>query len=190
MDEPVFSEDKAPQRFVEKNIVLQERFQPPWIAKCIATTTAAAVGTSVVKSVGDGGARTVFKDFLRTVFNSVVLSRTSKIPWSVEVVVTDSREQFLRDLWTELALQNPTADVRQSLVSSVPGSFFQWVVGRKCSSNASAFSLVLFVGERKLSLLAEGEVYLSRYLFGHHTVSRAGTVDGCSFLLEPRRLRL
>ena len=42
--------------FCGEEHVFQER-QPPWIAKCSDTTTAAAVDTSIVKSVGDGHAR-------------------------------------------------------------------------------------------------------------------------------------
>ena len=42
-----------------------------------------------------------------------------------------------------------------------------------------------FVGVRRLSVLAEGGSYPSRYLFRYHTVSRTSTGgDGCCFFLS------
>ena len=59
---------------------------------------------------------------------------------------------------------------------------FSSEVARRCRSTALAF--LPFIGVRRLSLLAEGGVYLSRYLLGYHTVGRTGTGDGCCFFLN------
>ena len=51
--------------------------------------------------------------------------------------------------------------------------------GKEVLQQSLGFFSFPFVGVRRLSLLAEGGSYSSRYLFRYHTVSWTGTGDGC-----------
>ena len=107
--------------------------------------------------------------------------------WSVQSSRTVmSSHMIIRSTWSSqkrLQQYGEGRDGRQAM-----GSLHEEFL-RRWEGRVEVFFQPLFVGVRKLSLLADGDVYLSRHpSCGCHTVSRTG--DGCLFLLEPRRFRL